>query len=73
MFFFQSHVNSAATKTNNVTMETKKADLKIEMPLATANSEHSPVTMTTSISRRPAEDSALDYAYDNPAMTPGSR
>lgn len=60
-------------KTNNVDMEAKKTDLRIEMPSPTTNSEHSPVTMTTSISRRPAEDSALDYAYDNPAMTKGSR
>lgn len=54
-------------------MEPKKIELKIEMPTATTNSDHSPVTMTTSISRRPAEDSALDYAYDNPAMTPATR
>lgn len=30
-----------------------------------------PNTTTTSLSRRhPSEDTTLDYAYDNPAMTP---
>ncbi|XP_019871097.1 protein grindelwald [Aethina tumida] len=48
---------------------TKKPDLRLEIPPSVAQSDHSPVTMTTSISRRPAEDSTLDYAYDNPAMT----
>ncbi|CAH0557873.1 unnamed protein product [Brassicogethes aeneus] len=47
----------------------KKPDLRLDMPISDTHSEHSPVTITTSISRRPAEDSALDYAYDNPAMT----
>lgn len=45
-----------------------KRDLKLEMPSTTARSDHSPVTVSTSIDRRPAEDSTLDYAYDNPAM-----
>ncbi|XP_066253901.1 uncharacterized protein [Euwallacea similis] len=45
-----------------------RRDLKLEMPSTTINSDHSPVTVSTSIDRRPAEDSALDYAYDNPAM-----
>lgn len=71
--FFQPQDNPNSPKTNNVTSEPKKNDLRIEMPSPTTNSDHSPVTMTTSISRRPAEDSALDYAYDNPAMTKGSR
>lgn len=46
-----------------------KPDLRIEMPTTGSKSENSPVTVTTSISRRPAEDSALDYAYDNHAMS----
>lgn len=49
-----------------------KTDLRIEMPVpprSDIHSENSPGTMTTSISRRPAEDSPLDYAYDNPAMS----
>lgn len=44
------------------------------MPPPNAQSEHSPATVSTSISRRPAEDSTLDYAYDNPAMSsPGPK
>lgn len=46
-----------------------KPDLRLDMPTTVAHSEHSPATVTTSISRRPAEDSALDYAYDNHAMS----
>ncbi|XP_030753534.1 protein grindelwald [Sitophilus oryzae] len=49
--------------------DNKKKDLRLEIPSPTLGSEHSPVTVTTSIDRRPAEDSTLDYAYDNPAMT----
>ncbi|KAF5300757.1 hypothetical protein FQA39_LY11002 [Lamprigera yunnana] len=48
---------------------TIKPDLRLDMPNSIAQSEHSPATVTTSISRRPAEDSALDYAYDNHAMS----
>ncbi|XP_018562648.1 protein grindelwald [Anoplophora glabripennis] len=56
---------------NNVPMpETKKNDLRLDiMPATITHSDHSPVTVTTSISRRPAEDSTLDYAYDNHAMS----
>ncbi|KAK5645990.1 hypothetical protein RI129_004454 [Pyrocoelia pectoralis] len=46
-----------------------KPDLRLDMPSTATHSEHSPATCTTSISRRPAEDSALDYAYDNRAMS----
>ncbi|CAH1110132.1 unnamed protein product [Psylliodes chrysocephalus] len=48
----------------------RKGELKLDMPSNMSHSEHSPVTVTTSISRRPAEDSTLDYAYDNPALSP---
>ncbi|CAG9862814.1 unnamed protein product [Phyllotreta striolata] len=56
---------------NNVSeLDVRKGDLKLDMPSSNmSHSEHSPVTVTTSISRRPAEDSTLDYAYDNPALT----
>lgn len=47
---------------------TGRPELRIEIPPSITQSE-SPSTMTTGISRLPAEDSALDYAYDNPAMT----
>ena len=46
-----------------------KPDLRLDMPSTATHSEHSPATCTTAISRRPAEDSALDYAYDNRAMS----
>lgn len=37
----------------------------------TAVSNVTPNTTSTSLSRRhPSEDTTLDYAYDNPAMTP---
>ncbi|XP_050307222.1 uncharacterized protein LOC126743971 [Anthonomus grandis grandis] len=64
--------NSPAT--NPDPNDNKRRDLRLEMPSPTVNSEHSPVTVSTSIGRRPAEDSTLDYAYDNPAMskTPNS-
>lgn len=45
-----------------------KPDLRLDMPSHPTQSEHSPATLSTTISRRPAEDSTLDYAYDNPAM-----
>ncbi|CAH1117366.1 unnamed protein product [Phaedon cochleariae] len=63
--------NSNAARTNNALTlaDGKKGDLRLEMPTPVSHSDHSPVTVTTSISRRPAEDSTLDYAYDNPAMT----
>lgn len=54
-----------------------KPDLRLDMPTPGAQSDmHTPATISTSISRRPAEDSTLDYAYDNPAMatpSPNSR
>ncbi|KAL3280956.1 hypothetical protein HHI36_004181 [Cryptolaemus montrouzieri] len=47
-----------------------KPDLRLDISNISTVSEHSPVTAITSIStRRPAEDSALDYAYDNHAMS----
>lgn len=46
-----------------------KTELRLDIPIRGTQSDHSPVTATTTISRRPAEDSALDYAYDNPAMS----
>lgn len=46
-----------------------KPDLRLDMPPPGSQSENSPATLTTSISRRPAEDSALDYAYDNHALS----
>ncbi|XP_022913571.2 uncharacterized protein [Onthophagus taurus] len=54
---------------NNVQAEhnDKKLDLKIDIPDTTVKSD-SPSTMTTGISRIPAEDSIV-YAYDNPAMS----
>ncbi|KAL1497086.1 hypothetical protein ABEB36_008103 [Hypothenemus hampei] len=59
----------ARDSTGNTNGDDKKMkDLRLEMPSRTINSDHSPVTVSTSIDRRPAEDSTLDYAYDNPVM-----
>lgn len=46
----------------------KKPDLRLDITNMSSVSDPSPVTMTTVSTRRPAEDSALDYAYDNHAM-----
>ncbi|XP_056644571.1 protein grindelwald [Diorhabda carinulata] len=66
-------VNTAAT--NNVPEPSfkKGGDLRLDITSNASHSDHSPVTLSTSISRRPAEDSTLDYAYDNHGMTPASR
>ncbi|KAJ8916244.1 hypothetical protein NQ315_016383 [Exocentrus adspersus] len=61
--------DSSKPKNNVPATESKKNELRLEMPATITQSDHSPVTVTTSISRRPAEDSTLDYAYDNPAMS----
>ncbi|XP_047368474.1 protein grindelwald isoform X1 [Vespa velutina] len=62
---------------NNVN---KQNGLKLSMPTIsatvtssqdTSNSNGTPNTTSTPLSRRhPSEDTTLDYAYDNPAMTP---
>lgn len=60
-----NNANVAATPVNG-----KSSELRLEIPTPLAQSEHSPMTVTTTISsRRPAEDTVPDYAYDNPAMT----
>ncbi|XP_044267075.1 protein grindelwald [Tribolium madens] len=59
--------NKSTPASNQVKNE--KPDLRLEISPESTHSGHSPVTVTTSISRRPAEDSTLDYAYDNPAMS----
>ncbi|KAJ8958927.1 hypothetical protein NQ318_019696 [Aromia moschata] len=64
---------STPSKTQNGPDPENKKDLRLEMPSTISTSDHSPVTVTTSISRRPAEDSTLDYAYDNPAMSASPR
>nr|CAI5820386.1 unnamed protein product [Callosobruchus analis] len=66
--FFKKQPSQSNTQNMDVTMENKKPDLRLNMPSSKTISDSSPVTVTTSISRRPAEDSTLDYAYDNPAM-----
>lgn len=65
---FQTEDNSRTNADSDTTV--RKGELKLDMPSNMSHSEHSPVTVTTSISRRPAEDSTLDYAYDNPALSP---
>ncbi|KAI7815693.1 protein grindelwald [Rhyzopertha dominica] len=69
---FSKKSDTASKTPTTVTVTNGKADLRLEIPGPGTQSDHSPVTATTTISRRPAEDSALDYAYDNPAMTNSS-
>ncbi|KAG5875179.1 hypothetical protein JTB14_028389 [Gonioctena quinquepunctata] len=54
--------NTPGKTHGNLTSENnKKNDLRLEMPAVNSRgSEHSPVTVTTSISRRPAEDNKID-------------
>ncbi|KAF7271777.1 uncharacterized protein LOC143193546 [Rhynchophorus ferrugineus] len=64
-FLKRNNDNETASAPN----ENKKKDLRLEIPSPTVTGGISPVTVSTSIDRRPAEDSTLDFAYDNPAMT----
>lgn len=58
-----------AAKTASNDQNVKKPDLHLEITSSSAQSEPTPVTMTTGITTRiPAEDS-IEYAYDNPAMS----
>ncbi|XP_043289290.1 protein grindelwald isoform X1 [Venturia canescens] len=53
-----------------LTMPTISATLK---PSLSTNGDSTPTTTSTPLSRRyPTEDKTLDFAYDNPAMTPSS-
>ncbi|XP_068903451.1 protein grindelwald isoform X2 [Tenebrio molitor] len=63
----ESAPNKCASAPNQTNIE--KPDLRLEIPTESTHSGNSPVTVTTSISRRPAEDDTQDYAYDNPAMS----
>ncbi|RZB39208.1 uncharacterized protein BDFB_009310, partial [Asbolus verrucosus] len=65
---FSKKSDSSSNKTPSNQASNEKPDLRLEIPPESTHSGNSPVTVTTSISRRPAEDSTLDYAYDNPAM-----
>ncbi|KAF2880745.1 hypothetical protein ILUMI_25417 [Ignelater luminosus] len=70
--FCSKKSNDNKSSGNGVTVTAQvsgKPDLRLEMPTTGTQSENSPATLTTTISRRPAEDSALDYAYDNHAMS----
>lgn len=58
------------TPNNGVSTISGKPDLRLDIPSPGVDSDVSPTTMTTSISRRPAED--LAYAYDNHAMSAAS-
>lgn len=60
-----NNANVASTPANG-----KPSELRLDISTPGLQSDHSPVTVTTCISsRRPAEDTVPDYAYDNPAMT----
>lgn len=59
-------LSTASTATPR--QDQKNLRLDITNTMSGSEQPTTPATMTTSISRRPAEDSALDYAYDNHAM-----
>jgi len=65
---FNKNHNEPKSPPTDLVISNTKSDLRINIPTTRTQSELSPVTMSTSISRRPAEDSALDYAYDNRGM-----
>ncbi|CAG9839131.1 unnamed protein product [Diabrotica balteata] len=71
----KKNTQESPSRTNNIQdpSSKKSGDLRLDITSNASHSDHSPVTLSTSISRRPAEDCALDYAYDNHAMTPSSR
>ncbi|XP_015175411.1 PREDICTED: protein grindelwald isoform X2 [Polistes dominula] len=74
----QDDVENGNVKNNNP--NNNQNNLKLTMPTISAtvsssednsNSNSTPNTTSTPLSRRhPSEDTTLDYAYDNPAMTP---
>ncbi|XP_014484745.1 PREDICTED: uncharacterized protein LOC106749610 [Dinoponera quadriceps] len=64
----QDDVESNVTKQNNIKLTMPTISSTVEM---SGNNNDTPVTTSTTLSRRhPSEDTTLDYAYDNPAMTP---
>lgn len=64
-----STVKPQQQNTVKVTMPTISASVTSSTESSNGNS--TPNTTSTPISRRfPSEDTTLDFAYDNPAMTP---
>ncbi|XP_032668732.1 protein grindelwald [Odontomachus brunneus] len=67
----QDDVESNGTKQNGLKINMPTISATVEMDTSNGNSNDTPNTTSTSLSRRhPSEDTTLDYAYDNPAMTP---
>lgn len=67
----QDDVESNGTKQNGLKINMPTISATVETNRNTGNGDDTPNTTSTSLSRRhPSEDTTLDYAYDNPAMTP---
>lgn len=67
----QDEVENGVPKQNGLRLTMPTISATVESSKSTGNSNGTPNTTTTSLSRRhPSEDATLDYAYDNPAMTP---
>ncbi|XP_019887362.1 protein grindelwald isoform X3 [Ooceraea biroi] len=69
----QNDVETAVIKQNGLklAMPTISATVEQEAKSNTNSNGTTPETTSTSLSRRyPSEDTTLDFAYDNPAMTP---
>ncbi|KAK2583345.1 hypothetical protein KPH14_009343 [Odynerus spinipes] len=69
----QDDVEAAATnaKQNGLKLSMPTISATVASTQDTTNSNATPNTTSTPLSRRhPSEDTTLDYAYDNPAMTP---
>lgn len=78
-FFNQKVVSNNKVRDDVEVGISKQNVLKLTMPTISAmvapsvstNGNSTPNTTSTPLSRRhPTEDKTLDYAYDNPAMTP---
>lgn len=58
-------------KESNLKLTMSTISAAVESSRSNGNNNDTSNTTTTSLSRRhPSEDTTLDYAYDNPAMTP---
>lgn len=67
----QDDVEVGVTKQNGLKLTMPTISATVDTSNSVENSNGTPNTTSTPLSRRhPSEDTTLDYAYDNPAMTP---
>ncbi|KAI4500766.1 hypothetical protein M0802_003977 [Mischocyttarus mexicanus] len=66
-----NNIKNPNNNQNNLKLTMPTISATISSSENTSNSNSTPNTTSTPLSRRhPSEDTTLDYAYDNPAMTP---